>query len=248
MGPASSRTSFHSRGNASVGAGGTGVAVSGVEGLLVGERCPAIELVVEHADGHGAVAILEGCLLEVAALGLVDAVESIERLAGVAARGVSVEDAGERNAELSEAPLRADGPLRGEYQHRPGRRGRAKDDAVQANGHQSGVDFFGRNSLDDGRRAGLGGVGRGLDVLRLRGNGGLRLRSGCGGRWDSRGWRGCCGLDSWCPLPSQLVMFALRDNAVLQENVGELLISGLGGACVLNAGYIGRVENALGFE
>ena len=77
-------------GNASEGAGRARVAVSSVERLLEGEGRPTIELVVERANRHGAVAILQGCLLEIAALGLIDAVESIDRPAGVATRGVGV--------------------------------------------------------------------------------------------------------------------------------------------------------------
>ena len=46
----------------------------------------------------------------------------------------------------------------------------------------------------------------------------------------------------------QLVMLGLRDDAALQKNVGELLVGGFGRAGVFDAGYIGRAEDALGFE
>jgi len=118
-------------GNASEGADRAWVAVSGVERLLEGEGRPTIELIVERANQHGAVAILQGCLLQIAPFGLVYSVKPVERPAGVAARGVGVEKARQRNAELSEPALRPHWTLRSEHQRPAGGCGRAKDDAGQ---------------------------------------------------------------------------------------------------------------------
>jgi hypothetical protein len=43
-------------------------------------------------------------------------------------------------------------------------------------------------------------------------------------------------------------MLTLGDDAALKKNVGELLIGGSGRACLLDAGYIGRAEDAFGLE
>ena len=103
------------------------VGVGGVKRLLEGERYPSVEFVVERADGHGAIAIgqaLQGKIavqsgsghtIDVACFGLVHAVQSVERPAGVAARRIGVEEAGERKAELRETARGANRTLRGNH-------------------------------------------------------------------------------------------------------------------------------------